>query len=111
MAESLKTVRLVVDQETILRYARITGDFNPLHVDPELAAKSAMGGVIAHGTLSMNLIWQSLSMTFGNDAAKARRSTFASRGRCASAIPLKPVVSRSPTAAGVTPSGSGTRMA
>ena len=70
MAESLKTVRLVADYETILRYARITGDFNPIHVDAAFAATTAMGGIIAHGTMSMNLIWQSLRMTLGEEAAK-----------------------------------------
>lgn len=69
MFDSLKTVQLMVDRETIRRYADITGDFNPIHVDPEFAARSAMGGLIAHGTLSMNLIWQSLTMTLGPRAA------------------------------------------
>lgn len=57
----LAPVSLLVTQEAILAYAHITGDFNPLHVDPVFAAKTPMGGVIAHGTMSLNLIWQTLA--------------------------------------------------
>lgn len=59
-----------VDREAIRLYAAITGDFNPIHVDPEFAAKTPMGGIIAHGMLSLNLIWQSLRATFGDKAAE-----------------------------------------
>jgi len=69
----LVPVALVVDMPAILAYAEITGDFNPLHVDPAFAATTAMGQPIAHGTLSMNLIWQSIAATVGND--RAGRST------------------------------------
>jgi 3-hydroxybutyryl-CoA dehydratase len=57
--------RLFVDRATIRRYADITQDYNPIHLDPEFAAKTPMGGVIAHGMLSLSLIWQSLYATFG----------------------------------------------
>jgi acyl dehydratase len=65
---TLTPVALNVDRRAILAYARITGDFNPIHVDPEFAANTPLGGVIAHGTLSLNLIWQSLAATFGEEA-------------------------------------------
>lgn len=70
MIEQLKTVSLKIDRQAILTYAEITDDFNPIHVDAEFAAKTAMGGVIAHGTLSLNLIWQSLAATFGAQALR-----------------------------------------
>jgi len=65
---TLAPVALQVDRQAILAYARITGDFNPIHVDPEFAANTPLGGVIAHGTLSLNLIWQSLAATLGSEA-------------------------------------------
>jgi 3-hydroxybutyryl-CoA dehydratase len=49
-------MRLTVDMKTIRAYARLTQDFNPLHVDPDFAAKTAMGDVIAHGTMSLGLV-------------------------------------------------------
>jgi len=66
----LAPAALQVDRQAILAYARITGDFNPIHVDPEFAARTPLGGVIAHGTLSLNLIWQSLAATFGSEALR-----------------------------------------
>lgn len=70
MIETLKAVCLKVDRDAILRYADITGDHNPIHVDPVFAATTPMGGVIAHGTLSMNLLWQALAATFGAAALR-----------------------------------------
>ena len=61
----LETVALLVDEAAILRYAAVSGDYNPIHIDPEFASKTEMGGVIAHGTLSLNLIWQALERTLG----------------------------------------------
>ncbi|MDX5362448.1 MAG: MaoC family dehydratase [Alphaproteobacteria bacterium] len=66
MADSLTPVSLTVDAGKINLYAEVTDDFNPLHVDPAFAATTPMGGVIAHGTMSLALIWQSLAQTFGD---------------------------------------------
>ncbi|CAB5515903.1 MaoC family dehydratase [Achromobacter anxifer] len=65
MTPTLETVSMTVTQADIDLYAELTNDFNPLHVDPAFAAATPMGGTIAHGTLSVNLIWQSLARTFG----------------------------------------------
>lgn len=70
MRDTLETVRLTVDMPAILAYAEITGDFNPIHVDPEFAARTPLGGVIAHGTMSSNLILQALASTHGRDAIR-----------------------------------------
>lgn len=68
MTKSLVESARTIDMAAILKYAEITNDFNPLHVDPDFAAKSPMKGIIAHGMLSLNLIWQSARATFGQDA-------------------------------------------
>jgi acyl dehydratase len=67
----LATAQLHVTRAVIHQYASLTDDFNPIHVDPEFAATTPMGGIIAHGMLSLNLVWQSLRTSFG-DAAIAR---------------------------------------
>ena len=69
---ALHPITLTVDQAAILIYAQITDDFNPIHVDPDFAATTPMGQVIAHGMLSANLIIQSIALTFGT--ARAARS-------------------------------------
>ena len=66
MPETLPEVTRLVDRDAILAYAAITEDFNPLHVDEEFAAGTPFGQPIAHGMLSLNLIWQSLRRAFGD---------------------------------------------
>lgn len=43
--------RRLVDQRLIDDYAEVTGDRNPIHVDPVFAAGSAYGTTIGHGLL------------------------------------------------------------
>lgn len=69
----LARVSMVIDRPAIRLYAEITDDFNPIHVDPEFAAASTMRGIIAHGMLSLNLIWQSLRATYGAEAHEGAR--------------------------------------
>ncbi len=64
----LQTATLKVDAATIRAYAELTDDFNPIHLDPEFAATTPLGGVIAHGTLSVCLLWQALFRSFGERA-------------------------------------------
>jgi 3-hydroxybutyryl-CoA dehydratase len=54
---------MVVSAEKIETFAELTGDFNPIHMDAEFAAKSMFGKRIAHGALSASLI----SAILGND--------------------------------------------
>src|SRR5262245_21269420 len=61
MLAQLPEKRFRVDRESIRKYAVITHDYNPIHLDPVFAEATPMRGIIAHGTLSLSLIWQSLS--------------------------------------------------
>ena len=45
-----------VTEANILAFAGVTGDFNPVHVNEELASASMFGGRIAHGMLSAGFI-------------------------------------------------------
>ena len=51
----------VTDADVVL-FAGVTGDFNPVHVDAEAAARSMFGGRIAHGMLSAGLISAAIAM-------------------------------------------------
>ena len=62
---TLQAARLTIDPALIQAYAELTNDHNPIHLDADFAARTPMGGVIAHGTLSLGLIWQSLQRTMG----------------------------------------------
>lgn len=64
-ATVLRTASLSVTAETVRSYAELTDDFNPIHLDAEFAAKTVMGRPIAHGTMSLCLLWQCLQRNFG----------------------------------------------
>jgi 3-hydroxybutyryl-CoA dehydratase len=68
MDSRLKPSTKQVDFQSILDYADVTNDYNPVHVDKDFADKSPMGGIIAHGTMSVALIWQSLKNSLGMQA-------------------------------------------
>jgi 3-hydroxybutyryl-CoA dehydratase len=61
---SLQTASLQVTEAAIRAYAELTDDFNPIHVDAAFAAKTPMGRPIAHGTMSLCLLWQCLGKNF-----------------------------------------------
>jgi 3-hydroxybutyryl-CoA dehydratase len=52
-------------QETIDGYARASGDFNPIHVDPAFAASTPFGGTIAHGMLLLAYLSEMMTAAFG----------------------------------------------
>ncbi len=53
-------------QEKINRYARAGGDGNPLHTDPEFAARTQFGGTIAHGMLLLAYLSEMMTAEFGS---------------------------------------------
>ena len=60
-----------VTQETINRYADISGDYNPIHVDEEAAAASEFGGTIAHGPIALQTFFRSLTEWLDSPAPPA----------------------------------------
>jgi 3-hydroxybutyryl-CoA dehydratase len=54
-----------ITQEKINRYAVAGGDDNPLHTDPEFAARTMFGGTIAHGMLVLAYLSEMLTAAFG----------------------------------------------
>ena len=53
--------RLITNQE-VEAFAAISGDHNPLHLDPEYATTTAFGECIAHGMLTGALISAAIAM-------------------------------------------------
>lgn len=54
-------VKPPIQQIQLTRYAGASGDFNPIHQDDAFAKAAGMGGVFAHGMLSMGFVAQSVS--------------------------------------------------
>ncbi len=61
----LPSLAKTLSQEKIDRYARASGDFNPIHVDPAFAAQTPFGGTIAHGMLLLAYLSEMLTVAFG----------------------------------------------
>jgi acyl dehydratase len=51
-------VKEPVTRLQLVKYAGASGDFNPIHWDPDTASEMGLGGVIAHGMLSMGFLGQ-----------------------------------------------------
>jgi 3-hydroxybutyryl-CoA dehydratase len=54
-----------VTQERINLYAAASGDYNPIHLDPDFARKSGLDGTIAHGMLVLAYISEFMTANFG----------------------------------------------
>lgn len=54
IGDSASHVR-TISAEDIDLYARITDDYNPIHMDEEYAKQTVFGGRIAHGTITLGL--------------------------------------------------------
>jgi acyl dehydratase len=53
VGEVLTTGRRTVDGGDVSRFAGLTGDFNPLHIDAEFARTTPFGERVAHGILTL----------------------------------------------------------
>ena len=71
--DRLPTVEKTVTQDQIERYAKASGDFNPIHVDAEFAAGSQFGGTIAHGMMVAAFISEMMSAAFRQHWSEAGR--------------------------------------
>jgi len=50
------SVRKQITEADVLRFAEVTGDKNPIHIDPEYARQTRFKERIAHGMLTASLI-------------------------------------------------------
>jgi len=50
------TVQKEVTDELVRKFADVSGDYNPIHLDEEFAAKTRFGRRIAHGMLGASFI-------------------------------------------------------
>ncbi len=76
VAEVSKSVTMA----DIIGFAELTGDANPLHLDPEFAANSRFGGVISHGMLTAGLLSTVLGMKLPGTGAVYISQTLNFRG-------------------------------
>lgn len=53
-------------QKRINLYAKMSGDYNPIHVDANYARQTPFGGTIAHGMLVLSYISEMMLSAFGS---------------------------------------------
>ncbi len=66
-----------ISEQDIRSYASLTGDYNPIHLDPQFAARSRFGHPIAYGTLLLAPIWEALEREFGGAVLVGARAAVA----------------------------------
>jgi acyl dehydratase len=64
----------VVDRAQLVQYAGASGDFNPIHWNPEFAQMVGLPGVIAHGMFNMALVARAVGEWAGDPGAVKRLS-------------------------------------
>ncbi len=64
---SLPIIKKNIVQDNIDRYAKASGDFNPIHIDADYARKTPLGGTVAHGMLILAYISQVMTDAFGRN--------------------------------------------
>jgi 3-hydroxybutyryl-CoA dehydratase len=65
VGRELPSLSKALTQEKIDGYARVSGDFNPIHVDSAFAAATPFGGTIAHGMLLLAYLSEMMTQAFG----------------------------------------------
>lgn len=64
LGQSLNLVRSLT-QTDFDRFARISGDDNPIHVNPAFSARSNFGRTVSHGMLLYSVLWGMVAAAFG----------------------------------------------
>lgn len=68
VGEPLPDLTVRVHRADLARYAQASGDRNPIHLDDAAARRAGLGGVIAHGMLSMGLAGRVVTDWVGDPA-------------------------------------------
>jgi acyl dehydratase len=72
--QSLPELRVTPDKYLPHRYAGASGDFNPIHIDPEFARAVGLPGNILHGLYSMAQVARAHTDAAGDPRALRRLS-------------------------------------
>ena len=81
VGDELPELRVTPDKYLPHRYAGASGDFNPIHVDPEFAKAVGLPGNILHGLYSMGLVAKATASALaGGDPRALKRLSVQFRG-------------------------------
>ncbi len=78
--DPIPDLKVTPDKYLPHRYAGASGDFNPIHVDPELAREVGLPGNILHGLYSMAQVARAATAAAGGDPRSLKRLEVQFRG-------------------------------
>ena len=78
--DSIPELRVTPDKYLPHRYAGASGDFNPIHIDPEFARNVGLPGTILHGLYSMAQVARAQTQAAGGDPRALKRLAVQFRG-------------------------------
>jgi acyl dehydratase len=80
VGDGLPELRVTPDKYLPHRYAGASGDFNPIHIDPEFAKAVGLPGNILHGLYSMAQVARAHTEAAGGDPRALKRLSVQFRG-------------------------------
>jgi acyl dehydratase len=80
VGDQIEELRVTPDKYLPHRYAGASGDFNPIHIDPEFAKAVGLPSNILHGLYSMGLVARANAALAGGDPRALKRLTVQFRG-------------------------------
>lgn len=80
VGDAIPELRVTPDRFLPHRYAGASGDFNPIHIDRELATQVGLPGNILHGLYGMALVARANTAAAGGDPRALRRLSVQFRG-------------------------------
>lgn len=78
--DQIAELRVTPDKYTPHRYAGASGDFNPIHIDPEFAKAVGLPNTILHGLYMMGLVARAAIEAAGGDPRSLKRLSVEFRG-------------------------------
>jgi acyl dehydratase len=78
--ESIRELKVTPDKYLPHRYAGASGDFNPIHIDPEFAKAVGLPGNILHGLWMMAQVSRGNLRAVGGDPRSLKRLSVQFRG-------------------------------
>jgi len=78
--DQIPELKVTPDKYLPHRYAGASGDFNPIHIDPEFAKQVGLPGNILHGLYSMSQVARANVAAAGGDPRSLRRLEVQFRG-------------------------------
>jgi acyl dehydratase len=80
VGEQIPELRVTPDKYLPHRYAGASGDFNPIHIDPEFAKAVGLPGNILHGLYMMGLVARANNAIADGDPRALKRLSVQFRG-------------------------------